>query len=183
MVISELDIDGQIEMIETHPFDNDERLINANPLGRIPCLVDNGEAIMDSEVICDYLDANISGGVLFNPIYADWRLKTLYSLCSGLQDSCMARQMEVLRDKEGIRSEFWWERYSQAICRALKEIESKLSLLPEDFSILHINLMSALGYLDFRHSDINWRDAHPELLAFHNQFKERVCVKSNPFSG
>lgn len=182
MVISEIGIEKSVELIETFPFDNSSEFVNLNPLGKIPCLVHNGEVILDSEVICDYLDAITTGGELFNSVYADWRLKTLYSLCSGLQDSSMSRRMETLREKEGSKSAFWWERHSNAIIRTLQEIENKLPLWPEDFCILHINLLSALTYLDFRHSDINWREKHPALLAFYEKHETRPCIQNNPLS-
>ncbi|WP_444996122.1 glutathione S-transferase family protein [Aliikangiella sp. IMCC44359] len=179
MVITEIGIEGEVELIETHPFDNTDDFIKNNPLGKVPCLLNAGEAIYDSEVICDYLDANITGGTLFNPIYADWRLKTLYSLCSGLMDTCVARRIEQVREQEGIKSEFWWERYNQAISRSLAEIQEKLALFPEEFSILHINLLSCLAYLDFRHKDIDWRKLYPKISRFFDLFKQRECFENN----
>ena len=180
MVISEIGIETQINFVETHPFDNQEAFLKASPLGKVPCLVAEGETIADSEVICDYLDATHTGGELFNPIYADWRLKTFYSICSGLIDASVARRIEILREKEGIKSDFWWQRYSDSILRTLKNIESRLSTLPEEFTILHINLLSALAYLDFRHFDIDWREEFAGLDTFYKKYCTRQCVLDNP---
>ena len=182
MVITALGVGSEIEMIEAHPFQDHPQLLQANPLGKVPCLVDNGETILDSEVICDYLDANISGGQLFNPVYADWRLKTFYSVCSGLIDASVARRIEFLRDKEGLKSAFWWQRQSDAIGRTLDYLAARLSLLPEAMCVLPIQLMAALGYLDFRHSDINWREQSPALAAFFEANKTQGWYLDNPFS-
>ncbi|TQV89213.1 glutathione S-transferase family protein [Aliikangiella coralliicola] len=179
MVISEIGIEAQINFIEAHPFEDKESFLAASPLGKVPCLVADGETIADSEVICDYLDATHTGGELFNPIYADWRLKTFYSICSGLIDVSVARRIEFLRDKDGIKSEFWWQRYNNAISRTLKDIETRLAILPDEFTVLHINLLSALAYLDFRHSDINWREGYPTIEKFYQQFSSRKCFTSN----
>jgi glutathione S-transferase len=180
VVIAELEIASQIEMQETHPFDNEAEFLQANPLGKVPCLSENGENILDSEVICDFLDANFSGGVLFNPVYADWRLKTYYSICSGLMDLLVARRMEQMRAKDGIRSEFWWERFNLGISRTLNQVEAKLGLMPAEFSILHINLMCCLNYLDFRHSDIDWRTEFPQLKVFFESHQSRSSIQQNP---
>lgn len=179
MVITELGIEGSVELIESHPFDNDSEFLAANPLGKVPCLLEHGEHIIDSEVICDYLDGNFTGGELFNPVYADWRLKSLYSVCSGLMDTLVDRRMEFMRETDGNKSEFWWQRQTQAVERTLNYIESKLGIFPESFTVLHINLMSALMYLDFRHQDINWRDKHSQLSQFFDSLKERPCFAKN----
>ena len=183
MVISEIGIDEQINLVESHPFENNDNFVKASPLGKVPCLDADGEIILDSEVICDFLDASFTGGELFNPIYADWRLKSLFSMVSGLIDTCVARQVEKLRKKDNCFSDFWWERHNQAIARGLDAIEARLDLMPEEFTILHINLMSALAYLDFRHSDINWRTSAPKLAEFFDFWKDRPCFVDSPLIG
>lgn len=56
VVIRHLDIDG-IDELKTDPFDNSEALLQANPLGRVPCLqLNDGSAIYDSEVILRFFD-------------------------------------------------------------------------------------------------------------------------------
>jgi len=174
-VISELNACSQIELCECQPFDNESDFLAANPLGKVPCLIANGESILDSEVICDYLDANISGGLLFEAIYADWRLKTFYSICSGLIDSSVLLRIEALRDKEGIKSSFWWQRHSLAIERTLLEVEKRLTTLPDKLTIIHICLFCALAYLDFRHPHIEWRENRAELALFFDDLKNRTC--------
>ena len=182
MVISEIGVEQQIELIDAHPFNNTQSVLEANPLGKIPCLLSDDGAILDSEVICDYLDATTTGGQLFNAVYADWRLKTLYSICSGLMDAIVARRMEFMREEEGSKSEFWWQRFNDAITRTLTEIESKLPIFPEDYCILHINLLSSLAYLNFRHQDIDWRKNHPALAEFFDQHSQRESFINNPLS-
>lgn len=182
VVVSELELAEKMELIESHPFDNHPDFLAANPMGRVPCLLGDGESIIDSEVICDFLDASFTGGSLFNAIYADWRLKSLYSMCSELMNVSVSRRIEFIRDQDGIKSDFWWQRQTQAIERTLTYIANKLTLFPEDFSILHVNLMSGLAYLDFRHQDIDWRTLEPALSNFYDLWKERQCFKDNSLS-
>jgi len=180
--IAELNAQNQVELCESHPFNNEAEFLSVNPLGKVPCLIADGESILDSEVICDYLDANISGGKLFETIYADWRLKTFYSICSGLMDSSVALQMESLRDKDGLKSEFWYQRNLSAIDRSLIEIENRLTSLPETITIIHITIICALGYLDFRHPTIDWRSERKDLLAFFDDWKDRECFFGSVYS-
>ena len=52
-------LSDQIEIVatDTNPGDN-VALNTANPLGKIPCLMlDDGTAIFDSHVVCEYLDS------------------------------------------------------------------------------------------------------------------------------
>lgn len=182
MLITELAIQNQIDMIISHPFDNQESFLQASPLGKVPCLINGQETVGDSQVICDYLDANYNNGDLFNPIYADWRLKTFYSICYGAIDLSVARRIESLREKEENHSIFWQQRQNQGIQGGLNFIQSQLSLLPQDFSILHIALMSLLGYLNFRHTDIEWDKQYPSLSQFYEQFKARASIAQNLFS-
>lgn len=181
-VINEHNCHNQVEMIMTHPFDNQPAFVEANPLAKVPCLIDQGEAILDSEVICDYLDANLSGGILFEPIYADWRLKTLYSMCSGLIDTCVGLRQEDMREQEGTRSPFWVERYQTAVGRTLLQIEAKLGLFPQHITILHITLYCALLYLDFRHPTLKWRQNHPQLNAWLDHWCSHDSLKSIVYS-
>jgi len=180
--IAELNAESLFEFCISPPFEDEQEFIDANPLGKVPCLVDDDLTVMDSEVICDYIDANISGGLLFEDIYANWHLKTFYSICSGLMDASVSLQIESLREQQGIKSEFWWQRYNAAIDRTLKEIENRLPTLPEKFTIIHITIYCALGYLDFRHPSINWRAERTELASFYQLIAKRESLQRTTYS-
>ena len=48
-----------------------------------------------------------------------------------------------------------------------------------DFSIGHLAIGVALGYLDFRFADLRWRDGHPKLAAWYETFNARPAVQAN----
>ncbi|MEE4245803.1 MAG: glutathione S-transferase family protein [Kangiellaceae bacterium] len=156
----------QIEQA-THPFDNEPEFLASNPLGKVPCLLVDGQAIFDSEIICQYLDRTYNNSALFNTINNDWQLTTSFSLISGLLDLAVARRQEVMRDQEGIKSEFWWSRFNDGIERGLSELNQRVSLFPAELSQLDINCICLMDYLSFRHPDINWR--HHSMLQQHYQ--------------
>src|SRR5207249_2286271 len=61
IIAHELGITDKIRLVPTHPRTDTERLVPLNPLSKIPVLItDKGEAIYDSPVICEYLDAEFA---------------------------------------------------------------------------------------------------------------------------
>src|SRR4051794_22222038 len=65
-----------------------ERLMQDNPLSKIPTLVlDNGFVLFDSVVICDYLN-DLGGGTLF-PQHGDdkWQALRWHAFADGLLDA------------------------------------------------------------------------------------------------
>lgn len=143
---------------ETHPFNNDDDFVAANPLGKVPCLVlDNGESLYDSEIICQYLDETYNDGLLWQPVKDSWQFRKFYSQVSGLLDVSVALRQEKMRDDEGIKSEFWWGRFNSALERGLRDLARSAKGFPKEFSLLHINTVCLLDYVTFRHPEINWR--------------------------
>ena len=53
----ECGLEAQLELVLATPHDADDHLHQINPLGRVPALVtDEGWVLVDSPVICEYLD-------------------------------------------------------------------------------------------------------------------------------
>jgi len=52
-------------------------------------------------------------------------------------------------------------------------------LAASGFSIGHIALGVALGYIDFRFPELKWRDGHPKIAAWHATFEARPSAKAN----
>jgi glutathione S-transferase len=47
------------------------------------------------------------------------------------------------------------------------------------FSIGHVAVGCALGYLDFRFAMFPWREAYPKIAAWHATFNARPSVQAN----
>ncbi len=178
IVVRELGLLDQVEEIFQHPFEDPAQLISFNPLCKVPCLIDDsGQGIFDSQVICEYLDAQASDK-LFKAIQQDWHLRTLYSLTRGIIDSCVAWQQDKMRGKEG-ESEFWQKRYISSIERGLNYLQKQLTKFPQPTSALDINLMVILDYLDFRHPEYEWTERHSELIEWHQPRQQRPAFADN----
>jgi glutathione S-transferase len=140
-----------------------------NPLGKVPCLVmEDGEAVFDSRVICEYVDTLSPVGKLI-PQSGRERIEVrcLEALADGMLDAAVLTRNELTQRPPEQRSEAW-------IARQRRKIDESLIAMSQGFSgktwcagnhytLADITLGCALGYLDFRMPEVNWREAYPNL--------------------
>lgn len=158
-----------LQLSQLTPVKPDRALIEDNPLSKIPALrLANGSVIHDSRVILDYLDHQHVG----NPLIprdgaARWRRLTLASLADGVMDAAvMIRYETALRPVEKHWDE-WLDAQRDKIRRALGLLEAEaIAELASHFDVASISVACALGYLDLRHPDLEWRKANPQLAAW-----------------
>ena len=159
-----------------------EELFADNPLNKLPTLVlDDGTALFDSRVICEFLDTRHEGAKLF-PQQGDQRLIALrnQALGDGLLDVSMMRLTERLKPEEQ-RSEAIITSNKRKSIAALERLEADIELLARRrFDVGHIAIGTALGYLDFRFDTDDWREGHPKLTAWHAEFNLRPSVMAVP---
>lgn len=174
------EIDKQIELIPTNPHESPAALLAENPLSKVPCLVtDDGFALFDSPVICEYLDQVGDALPLFpSSGAARWVALRYQAMGDGILDAAVAARMESMKPKEPARDAFI-ERQLQAIDRTLAVLESDPP--GKMLDIGSIAVACALGYLDFRFADRNWRKSCPELAAWFDEFSRHpAIVRSTP---
>lgn len=159
----------EVEEIATVPFDDEDVLHSANPLGKVPALVVGETAIYDSPVICEYLDS------LEKPWLAtgeeSWRQKTLHALGDGLIDAVLAFRMERIRPQEQWW-DFWAMRQENATVRALQHLESIVDELGKPWEFGNLGIACGLSYVDFRAADMQWRDHMPKLAKWLEAFEK-----------
>lgn len=143
--------------------------VHANPLGKIPTLVlEGGQALYDSRVICRYLDTLAGGG--FYPEARLWQVLTLEALADGLLDAAVLMVYEGRLRPEERQFAPWVEGQWHKVARALDALEADPAghgldpALPLDMG--QIALACGLGYLDFRHGARDWRAGRPRLAAW-----------------
>lgn len=150
----------------------------ANPLGKVPALaLDDGTTLFDSPLICAYLDATLAGPALM-PASGDarWRTMRLEALGDGIAEAAVSLTFEKNRP-EAERSANWIGRWRRAITRALDLLEKEAAGLQGTPTIGTIAIESALGYLDFRHGDMGWREGRPALDAFFKKASGRAAFQ------
>ena len=135
-----------------------------NPLAKIPALVlDTGEALYDSPVICDYLDSLGTGPTLLPAAgSARWTALRRPALGDGVADAAFNIVMEHRRP-EAQRSTEWLDRWARAVHGAADALEQELAHGALGFDLGAIALSAAFGYLDFRLPQIDWRAGRPRL--------------------
>lgn len=157
--------------------------LDKNPLGKIPTLVlDNGQALYDSRVICRYLD-DLAGGGLY-PQDRLWQVLTLEALADGMMEAAVLMVYETRLRPKDKRFADWVEGQWTKIARALGDLEENwmdhLSGTPATgpVDMGQTALGCALGYLDFRHDARAWRTGHPRLAAWHSGFGNRPAMQT-----
>jgi len=161
-------IDGKIE-----PWviaSTDPALRPANPLAKVPTLVtDDGLALYDSPVICEYLDSIGDAPKLF-PAAGPGRWKALQqqALADGILDASQPRRREVALPQDDGRKE-WIALQQGKVARALDALEAEATTLGDLKTIGEITIGCALGYLDFRFAHEPWRPGHPKLAAWYDR--------------
>ncbi|MCH7943656.1 MAG: glutathione S-transferase N-terminal domain-containing protein [Proteobacteria bacterium] len=170
-----------IELIDTKTGDPESGLRTDNPLDKVPTLItDDGMALYDSPVICEYLD-HLPGGLadapgLFPPAGADrWRALRLQALADGLLDAALACVMEGRRS-ENERSAGFVELQKGKINRALDAMGGDKSAFAGSLHIGVITVGCALGYLDLRFADDDWRQDRAALAAWFEEFSKRPSM-------
>jgi len=156
-------------------------LMKQNPQSRLPTLVlADGTVIYDSPVIAEYFDSLNTGEKLFPASFPE-RLVALrrQSLGDGMLDTMLMWRAEQLRapEHQSIKHMQAWKLKTIVSVDMLEQEADALAA--SRFSIGHIGLGVALGYIDFRFPNLNWRNGHPRLAAWHKTFEARPAVQAN----
>jgi glutathione S-transferase len=169
IVMAEKKLDYQF--VTEDVWSADTRIAASNPLGKVPCLVmEGGEAVFDSRVIVEYLDTLSPVGKLIPPSGRERaEIKTWEALADGLLDAAILARLEATwpgRTAEQ-RSQAWIDRQMGKIEATLKSLSLGLGEKPfcsgVHFSLSDVATGCALGYLDFRFPELDWRKDHPNL--------------------
>ena len=164
----ELGLSGGIELISISltPVSPSEGVRSSNPIGKIPTLItDDGTALYDSPVICEYLDELAGGHRIFPPAgAARWTALRRQALADGIMDAAvLTRYEEAVRPQE-LRWPDWVDAQFLKIRTALDALEHEN--LEGAFDIGAISIGCALGYLDLRFAKESWRSSRPRLAAW-----------------
>ena len=178
----EVGLAARIELIRTvvAMSQANRELLRVNPIGKIPTLItDEGEALFDSTVICEYLDS-LHGGPRYFPQAPRerWRALRWHALGDNMLDNLILWRNEILRPKA---------QQSPELLAALEaKIRSSLAFLDTQAAPLgqtpigigHVGIATALGYLDFRFPGMAWRDEHPGIAAWYETFSQRPSIRN-----
>jgi glutathione S-transferase len=147
-----------------------------NPVGKIPTLVrDDGVALYDSRVVCEYLDSLHGGTPMFPPEgEARWTAIRRQALADGIMDAAVSARYETFLRPEALRWADWVDGQMGKVRRGLDVLEGEQ--LSGTVEIGTISIACALGYMDFRYPDEGWRDTRPGLAAWYEEMSARPSM-------
>ncbi|SIQ30496.1 glutathione S-transferase N-terminal domain-containing protein [Pseudacidovorax sp. RU35E] len=173
------------EFVQEDVWADDTTIATSNPLGKVPCLVmDGGDAMFDSRVIVEYLDTLSPVGKLI-PTSGRERaeVKTWEALADGVMDAGVLWRMEAVWPKraDDQRSQAWMDRQRGKVEAGIAAMAKGLGDKPF-CSGIHLSLSDvavgcALGWIEFRFPDLDWRTAHPKLARLCDKLQQRPSFK------
>jgi glutathione S-transferase len=189
ILIHEAGLADRVELLPSSgtPLEPGSLPLGHNPLGKVPVLDTVEGPIFDSRVICRYLD-DLAGAGAYPSGPALWRTLTLEAMADGILDAALLMVYETRLRPENLRFQPWTDAQWAKIARALDALEAGWiadlntgrSGCPD---MGHMALAAALGYVDFRLSAQNWREGHPLLAAWAEQFMARTSVQATAPAG
>lgn len=173
-----------VDYVVDPPREPGSKVPALNPLARVPTLLlDDGTAVFDSPVICEYLDGMGDDPVLVprTDREARMRVRRWEALADGIMDAAVAARLETLRPAEK-QDAATLALHDRAIGRALADADARLVgrawCEGSGMTLADLALVSALHYLDLRQPGRDWRAAHPGLAAFAARMLARESVRS-----
>src|ERR1700709_94012 len=105
---------------------NDEYSL-INPVKKLPALIlDNGEVIVDSYVIVEYLDELAGGGKLVPASGATrWKVKSDHSLLQGMLDSMLLCRYEKMVRPQELRWQAWSDDHWKRAWKGMEGVEKQ----------------------------------------------------------
>jgi glutathione S-transferase len=180
VVMAEKRLDYQF--VHEDVWSDETTIAHSNPLGKVPCLImDGSEAMFDSRVIVEYLDTLSPVGKLI-PQQSRERaeVKTWEALADGVMDAGVLLRLEATwpHRAEGERSQAWMDRQRIKVVAGIAAMAKGLGDKPF-CSGIHLSLSDiavgcALGWLDYRFPEIDWRSGQPNLVRLFDKLMLRA---------
>jgi glutathione S-transferase len=186
IVLAEKKIEYDFEIDD--PWKADAVTPKFNPLGQVPVLVlDDGHALFDSRVIAAFLDG---ASPLSRLIPADPRerveVRRWEALADGVLDAGIAARLESRREAK-TRNPAWIDRQLGKVRSGLAAMDAGLGDKPwctgSGYTLADIASGVCLGWLEFRHPDMNWKQDHANLARHFARLSERSSFQDTVPSG
>lgn len=152
----------------------------ANPLAKLPTLLtDDGAAVLDSAVICEYFAALGAPALVPEQGPARWRALTRQALADGLLDLLLQWRAE-LRRPEAARQEQLIAAWAQRRDATLDRLDGEAASAPT-LDIGDIAVAVLLDYLGFRFPEFDWRRTRTGLSRWRDRVVARPSFQATEF--
>ena len=177
----EVGLADRIEIVPTKvvPSEPNRDYGRVTPLMKVPALErDDGSTLFDSVVICEYLDSLSRGVKLFPPAGdARWRALRMHALADGILDAAVLTRYETFLRPAELRWRAWIDGQLLKVDQALDFLEANAPDL-DAMTIGSVGAGCALGYLDFRFGDRQWRNGRPGIAAWFETMSKRPSFQN-----
>ena len=165
--------DIELDAVAMDTSKEPDELLAANPVGKIPTvLLDDGTAIYDSRVICEYFDRQ-SGNLLIPQSSEAWlKARRIEALADAVCDAGILCSYEVRYRPEEKRHQPWVDKQWRRVLRTLDALELEVPSLSDDLDIGQIALAATLGWLEVRFPG-EWNVRAPQLKVWIDAFADR----------
>jgi len=169
-------LDDKVEKMPAR--DPGMNLDQRNPLNKVPTLItDEGETLIESRLICQYLDEIGKGAALYGH-EPTMRRRVLQqeALGHGVLDAAVLCRMEERMRKPEMRSAEWLERQSKKLEFGFAAIEEIVSRLGPSLGIAHVTYACALFFIDQHKIFEGWREKFPKLAAWYETARKQPAL-------
>ncbi len=176
IVLAEKKIEYEVQV--ENPWEPETRVTEFNPLGKVPVLVlDDGNTVFDSPVIVEYLDmVSPVHRLIPDGVRQRIQVRRWEALADGVSEAAAAMFLENKRP-ESQRSADWIALQRRAVDLGLKAIADGLGdktwCTGDAYNLSDIAVGCALGYLDLRFPEYEWRRSYPGLACLSDKLSQR----------
>lgn len=169
----------EVPLIQENVWSQDTKIMQANPLGKVPCLVmDDGGAMFDSRVIVEYADTLSPVNKLIPASGKEKAaVKTWEALADGILDASVLARLEATWRPDEQKSQAWIDRQLHKVDVSLKAMSNGLGesewCFGNQISLADISVGCALDYLIFRFPNNQWQKSYPNLNRLYKKLMSR----------
>lgn len=169
----------EVPLIQENVWSQDTKIMESNPLGKVPCLVmDDGGAMFDSRVIVEYADTLSPVNKLIPSSGKEKAaVKTWEALADGILDASVLARLEATWRPDELKSQAWIDRQLLKVDVSLKAMSNGLGesewCFGNQISLADISVGCALDYLIFRFPNIQWQATYPNLDRLYKKLMSR----------
>jgi len=169
IVAIENGLDGKIEKVPsaTNPSVPNSDIAKHNPLMKIPALItDDGLELIESKVICQYLDALGGGKLIPASGKPRWKALRMEAIADGLADAGILVRYEVAMRPKALHWPEWISGQLAKVGNALDALEREAGDLEGPMNIGNVAVACACTWLEFRDVIPGARKTRPKLFAW-----------------
>jgi glutathione S-transferase len=169
----------EYQLVEASPYEPGNPVHAWNPLGKLPVLIlDDGTQLFDSRVIVEYIDlVSPVSRLIPEPARQRIAVKKWEALADGVNDATATIVLERKRPAN-LQSDEWIARQrrkaDEGAAEFARELGDRAWCYGESFSLADIAVGCALGYLDLRLRELDWRDLYPNLAKLAEKLGKRA---------